>query len=141
MQESFIVCPKCEGNSCHEVSNDKLTVWSCFGCGFTSNSTLIEDKLEEVKGGFGSDIDLGNGLILNVTDPEVFKAKDFAALGVDGRPLIINIKISNTGSKDVDLASFSIIQSKNQKLKINIFFSSIFLFQLQNPLTNIFSCS
>ena len=49
MQESFIVCPKCEGNACHEVSNDKLTVWSCFGCGFTSNSTLIEDKLEEVE--------------------------------------------------------------------------------------------
>ena len=70
-----------------------------------------EDKLEEVKGGFGSDIDLGNGLILNVTDPEVFKAKDFAALGVEGRPLIMSIKISNTGSKEADLASFSIIQS------------------------------
>jgi hypothetical protein len=49
MQESFIVCPRCEGNACHEVSNDKLTVWSCFGCGFTSNSTLTEDKLEEVE--------------------------------------------------------------------------------------------
>jgi hypothetical protein len=70
-----------------------------------------EDKLEEVKGGFGADIDLGNGLLLNVTDPEVFKAKDFDALGVDGRPLIMTIKVSNTGSKEVDLASFSIIQS------------------------------
>ena len=49
MQESFIVCPRCEGNACHEISNDKLTVWSCFGCGFTSNSTLTEDKLEEVE--------------------------------------------------------------------------------------------
>ena len=49
MQESFILCPRCEGNACHEISNDKLTVWSCFGCGFTSNSTLTEDKLEEVE--------------------------------------------------------------------------------------------
>jgi hypothetical protein len=49
MQESFIVCPRCEGNACHEVSNDKLTVWSCFGCGFTSNSTLTESKLKEVE--------------------------------------------------------------------------------------------
>jgi hypothetical protein len=49
MQESFTVCPRCEGNACHEASNDKLTVWSCFGCGFTSNSTLTEDKLEEVE--------------------------------------------------------------------------------------------
>jgi hypothetical protein len=46
MKEQLIDCPRCEGNACHEVSNDKLTVWSCFGCGFTSNSTLIEDKLE-----------------------------------------------------------------------------------------------
>ena len=49
MQESFIICPRCEGNACHEVSNDKLIVWSCFGCGFTSNSTLTKDKLKEVE--------------------------------------------------------------------------------------------
>jgi len=46
MKEQLIICPRCEGNACHEVSNDKLTVWSCFGCGFTSNSTLTKDKLE-----------------------------------------------------------------------------------------------
>ena len=46
MKETFNICPRCGGNACHEVSNDKLTVWSCFGCGFTSNSTLTEDKLE-----------------------------------------------------------------------------------------------
>ena len=70
-----------------------------------------EQKLNDVQGGFGNDIDLGNGLILNVTDPEVFNAKDFDALGVEGRPLIMSIKVSNTGAKEVDLASFSIIQS------------------------------
>ena len=46
MKEQLTTCPRCGGNACHEVSNDKLTVWSCFGCGFTSNSTLTEDKLE-----------------------------------------------------------------------------------------------
>lgn len=46
MKEQLVNCPRCGGNACHEVSNDKLTVWSCFGCGFTSNSTLTEDKLE-----------------------------------------------------------------------------------------------
>jgi uncharacterized Zn finger protein len=49
MKESLIDCPRCGGNACHEVSNDKLTVWSCFGCGFTSNSTLTEEKLKEVE--------------------------------------------------------------------------------------------
>ena len=49
MQHSFADCPRCGGNACQEISNDKLSVWSCFGCGFTSNSTLTEDKLEEVE--------------------------------------------------------------------------------------------
>ena len=49
MKESFIICSRCGGNACHEVSNDKLTIWSCFGCGFTANSTLTEEKLEEVE--------------------------------------------------------------------------------------------
>jgi hypothetical protein len=70
-----------------------------------------ENHLEEVSGGFGSEIDLGEGLFLDVTDPEVFKVKDFAALGVEGRPLVMNIKLSNKGSKELDLASFAIIQS------------------------------
>jgi hypothetical protein len=49
MQESLIVCVRCGGNACHEVSNDQLTIWSCFGCGFTANSTLTDDKIEEVE--------------------------------------------------------------------------------------------
>ena len=49
MQESLIICTRCGGNACHEASNDQLTVWSCFGCGFTANSTLTDDKLEEVE--------------------------------------------------------------------------------------------
>ena len=46
MKESLGICPRCGGNACHEASNDKLSVWSCFGCGFTSNSTLTEDNLK-----------------------------------------------------------------------------------------------
>ena len=49
MQESLIVCSRCGGNAFHEASNDQLTMWSCFGCGFTANSTLTDDKLEEVE--------------------------------------------------------------------------------------------
>jgi len=49
INEKLTICPKCGGNACHEASNNKLTVWSCFGCGFTSNTTLTEDKLTEVE--------------------------------------------------------------------------------------------
>lgn len=84
--------------------------------GDTTSQLALDEKasqesLELKQGGFGADIDLGSGLLLNVTDPAAFAAKDFDALGVDGRPMIMTIKVINTGSKEVDLASFSIIQS------------------------------
>ena len=46
MKELLTVCPKCNSNACSEISNDKLIVWNCFGCGFTSNSTLTEKNIE-----------------------------------------------------------------------------------------------
>ena len=49
MNEQLVICRKCGGNACHEASNNKLTVWSCYGCGFTSNTTLTEDKLTEIE--------------------------------------------------------------------------------------------
>ena len=49
MKESLGICPRCGSDACSKVSNDKLTVWNCFGCGFTSNSTLTEEKLELVE--------------------------------------------------------------------------------------------
>ena len=47
INEKLTICPRCGSDACHEASNEKLTVWSCFGCGFTANSTLTTDKLEE----------------------------------------------------------------------------------------------
>ena len=70
-----------------------------------------ENSLEKKEGGFGADIDLGDGIILNVTDPAAFKPKDAEALGVEGRPLIMDITITNKSSKTLDLSSFAIIQS------------------------------
>jgi len=49
INEKLIDCPKCGGNACSEVSDGKLTVWTCFGCGFTSNSTLEKVNIEEVE--------------------------------------------------------------------------------------------
>jgi len=50
MTEKLIDCPRCGSNACSEVSNEKLTVWTCFGCGFTSNTTTKNNKnhIEEV---------------------------------------------------------------------------------------------
>lgn len=47
--EKLITCNKCGGNACSEISNDRLTVWTCFGCGFTTNSTLVEENIAKVE--------------------------------------------------------------------------------------------
>ena len=49
MKELLGICPRCGGNACHEASNEKFTVWSCFGCGFTANSTTIEENLQNIE--------------------------------------------------------------------------------------------
>jgi len=50
MKELLTICPRCGGNACHEASNEKFIVWSCFGCGFTANTTTIDENLENIEG-------------------------------------------------------------------------------------------
>ena len=49
INEQLTICPRCGGNACHEASNEKFTVWSCFGCGFTANTTTVEENLENIE--------------------------------------------------------------------------------------------
>jgi hypothetical protein len=84
--------------------------------GDTTSDLALEEQenetgLDQKEGGFGADIDLGDGIVLKVSDPAAFKAKDPEALGVEGLPQIMDITISNNGSETLDISSFSIIQS------------------------------
>ena len=49
MKEQLTTCPRCGGDACHKASTEQLTVWSCFGCGFTSNTTIITENLENIE--------------------------------------------------------------------------------------------
>ena len=49
MKESLTICPKCGGDACHKAENEKLTVWSCFGCGYTSNTTITEENIPNIE--------------------------------------------------------------------------------------------
>jgi hypothetical protein len=61
MTEKLIDCPRCESNACSEMSNDKITIWLCMGCGFTSNTTITADNVEQME----------------ATLPELYKALRF----------------------------------------------------------------
>ena len=61
MKESFITCPKCDGDACSEITNGVVTIWICMGCGFTSNNTITDTNVSEME----------------ATLPELYKALRF----------------------------------------------------------------
>ena len=61
MEEKLVICPKCNGNACSEMTNGVVTIWICMGCGFTSNTTITEKNYIEME----------------ATLPELYKALRF----------------------------------------------------------------
>ena len=52
-----------------------------------------ENALDKKEGGFGADVDLGDGIILNVTDPAAFKsASSGIAKCPPAKPLITTVR-------------------------------------------------
>lgn len=51
MEESLIICPRCEGNACSKVKAEELTIWNCFGCGYTSNTLITPETKEKIEAG------------------------------------------------------------------------------------------
>ena len=49
MTEKLIDCARCGSNACSEMSNDKVTIWICMGCGFTSNTTITDLNVEQME--------------------------------------------------------------------------------------------
>ena len=51
MTEKLVNCKRCGSNACSEMSDDKITIWVCMGCGFTTNTFMTPEnaiKAEEV---------------------------------------------------------------------------------------------
>ena len=49
MEEQLIICPKCGGDACSEITNKVVTIWICMGCGFTSNNTITDANVTEME--------------------------------------------------------------------------------------------
>jgi len=81
----------------------------------TSVAALAEKEAqpvaEEKDASLGTPIKLAGEITLTVSELDEFKAKDPEALGVEGRPQIMDITIENTGSADFDMSSFIILET------------------------------
>jgi len=49
MTEKLIDCPRCGSNACSEMSDGKITIWVCMGCGFTSNTTITDNNVIQME--------------------------------------------------------------------------------------------
>jgi hypothetical protein len=82
----------------------------------TTSAAAISEResqpvAEEKEATLGSPISLAGNISLTVSELSEFKPNDFAALGVEGRPQLMDITIENTGSADFDLSSFIILET------------------------------
>ena len=66
---------------------------------------------EEKDASLGTPIKLAGGITLTVSELTEFKAKDPAALGVEGRAQIMDISVENKGSAGFDLSSFIVLET------------------------------
>ena len=82
----------------------------------TTSAAAIAEKeaqpvAEEKAATLGTPVDLAGSVSLTVSELSEFKAKDPDALGVEGRPQLMDITIENKGSAAYDLSSFIILET------------------------------
>ena len=49
MTEKLIDCLRCGSNACSEMTDGKVSIWICMGCGFTSNTTITDLNIEQME--------------------------------------------------------------------------------------------
>jgi hypothetical protein len=82
----------------------------------TTSAAAVSQKesqpvAEDKEATLGTPIELAGSISLTVSELSEFKAKDPEALGVEGRPQLMDITIENKGSANFDLSSFIILET------------------------------
>jgi len=68
MTEKLITCRRCGSDACSEISDDKISIWLCMGCGFTTNTYMTEEnaaKIEETLPNLHKDLKFIDDIELN----------------------------------------------------------------------------
>ena len=82
----------------------------------TTSAAAVSEKesqpaAENKQASLGTPVDLAGSIKLTVSELSEFKPKDPEALGVEGRPQIMDVTVENKGSQDFDLSSFIILET------------------------------
>ena len=49
MTEKLITCRRCGSDACSEISDDKISIWLCMGCGFTTNTYMTDENASKIE--------------------------------------------------------------------------------------------
>jgi hypothetical protein len=44
MEDKLVICSHCGSDACYQHTQQGITIWSCMGCGFTTNELMIENS-------------------------------------------------------------------------------------------------
>ena len=44
MEDKLVTCSRCGSDACYEHNHQGITIWSCMGCGFTTNELMINES-------------------------------------------------------------------------------------------------
>ena len=89
MNDKLVICLNCGSDACYEYEQQKILVWSCMGCGFTSNELMIEGsqlvtETEEVMPELYKNIKLNKGVYASVQGPNLETRAEYRMLKILG---------------------------------------------------------
>lgn len=44
MDDKLVICLHCGSDACYEHKQQEIKIWSCMGCGFTTNELMIDES-------------------------------------------------------------------------------------------------
>lgn len=44
MEDKLVICSHCKSDACYEHKHQGILIWSCMGCGFTTNELMINES-------------------------------------------------------------------------------------------------
>ena len=42
MEDKLVICSHCNSDACYQHKHQGILIWSCMGCGFTTNELMVE---------------------------------------------------------------------------------------------------
>jgi hypothetical protein len=44
MEDKLVICSHCNSDACYEHKHQGILIWSCMGCGFTTNELMVNES-------------------------------------------------------------------------------------------------